>query len=104
MEIKGNNSLVGLNPDVQRIESSKQVPPSTVKQEECNSPAPADRVELSAKGREIQGLSEMIQSTPDTRDIKIEQIRNAIENGTYNVKAENIADKILSGNLIDDIF
>jgi anti-sigma28 factor (negative regulator of flagellin synthesis) len=46
----------------------------------------------------------LTQSTPDVREGLVEQVRNLIENGTYNVKAEHVADKILSGNLIDQIF
>jgi anti-sigma28 factor (negative regulator of flagellin synthesis) len=46
----------------------------------------------------------LIQSVPDVREWKIEQLRGEIESGTYNVKAEKIAEKIITGNLLDEIF
>ena len=46
----------------------------------------------------------MIRSTPDVRAERVEQIKSALQEGTYNVKAEVIADKIIGGNIIDRIF
>ena len=69
-----------------------------------NSPSESDRIELSVRGREIQQLDQLIQSAPDIRQDKVDAIRSAIEAGTYNVKAEKIADKIIGGGLIDSIF
>jgi len=102
MEINSKNALAGLNASVQRIDVQQHAQRSQKAGEE--SPAPSsDRIELSVQGREIQHLNELIRSTPDIREAKVEQIRNAVESGTYNVKAEKIADKILGGNMIDQI-
>jgi len=103
MQIKGNNSLPGLNGAIDRIENSERQA-RVDRQERQSAPAKSDRLELSIRGREIQQLDSLIQSSPDVRTEKVEQIRSAIANGTYNVKAEKIADKIISGNLIDQIF
>jgi anti-sigma28 factor (negative regulator of flagellin synthesis) len=35
--------------------------------------------------------------------MKIAQVRRDIEAGTYNVKAEKIAEKLIGGNLLDEI-
>jgi negative regulator of flagellin synthesis FlgM len=66
--------------------------------------SPNDRIELLARIRELLNLDEMIRSTPDIRTDKVEQVRSAIQDGTYNVKAEKIADKIVGGHAIDDVF
>jgi len=102
MEINGSKPLVGLNASLQNLDLQKQNQRSPKTGEE-NSTSDRDRIELSVRGREIQHLDSLILSTPDIREAKVEQIRSAIENGTYNVKAEKIADKILGGNLIDQI-
>jgi negative regulator of flagellin synthesis FlgM len=101
MEINGKNLLAGLNvdrldydPRQKRVESSDR----------DSIPAGSDRIELSVRGREIQHLDQLIQSTPDVREARIEEVRSALEAGTYNVKAEKIADKIIGGGLIDKIF
>jgi negative regulator of flagellin synthesis FlgM len=101
MEIDGKNPLANLN-STQRID----VPQQSRRMQKPGEGAPlndSDRIELSVRGREIQHLDKLIQSTPDVRDAKVEQIRSAIESGTYNVKAEKIADKFLSGSLIDEV-
>jgi negative regulator of flagellin synthesis FlgM len=64
----------------------------------------SDRVEISIRSREFQRLDELIQSIPDIREARVEQIRQAIENGTYNVRAEQVAERILGGALIDETF
>ena len=102
MEINGSKPLVGLNASLQNLDLQKQNQRSPKTGEE-NSTSDRDRIELSVRGREIQHLDNLILSTPDVREAKVEQVRSAIENGTYNVKAEKIADKILGGSLIDQI-
>ncbi len=102
MEINGSKPLVGLNASLQKLDlqqQNQQQPKTGV----ANSSSSSDRIELSVRGREIQHLDSLILSTPDIREAKVEQVRSAIENGTYNVKAEKIADKILGGNLIDQV-
>jgi negative regulator of flagellin synthesis FlgM len=101
MEISGTNPLIVLNNNVQRLETPAQ---SEQVQKSNGVQSDSDRLELSARGREISHFNELIQSTPDIREAKVEQVRREIESGTYNVKAEKIAEKILTGNLLDEIF
>ena len=102
MEINGNKSLVNLNASVQKVDLPQQNPrPAKAGGE--SSPSSTDSIELSVRSREIQHLAVLINQVSDTRDTKVEQVRSAIENGTYNVKAEKIADKIIGGNLIDKV-
>ena len=104
MEINGKNPLVAFNPGVQRVDSGQPQTARTQRAGEEGSEPDADRIELSIRSREVQQLDEMIRSTPDVRADKVEQVRRALENGTYNVKAEMIAEKIIGGGIIDEIF
>jgi negative regulator of flagellin synthesis FlgM len=102
MEINGNKSLVNLNASVKQLDLQQQnqrVSKAGVE----GSTAASDRIELSVRSREIQHLDGLIRQVSDTRDAKVEQVKSAIESGTYNVKAEKIADKIIGGNLIDQV-
>jgi len=101
MEINGTNPLISLNTNVQRLESSQQ---SERAQKSGEERSDSDRLELSVRSREISHLDELIRSTPDVRESRIEQVRKELESGTYNVKAEKIAEKIIGGNLLDEIF
>jgi len=101
MEINGTNPLIGLIKNVQRLDSPQQSERSQVS---SGVHSDSDRLELSVRSREISHLEELIQSTPDIREDRVNQIRNALDSGTYNVKAEKIAEKIIGGNLLDEVF
>lgn len=101
MEINGTSPLIVLNNGMQRVESPQKTEQSV---KSGGAYSETDRLELSVRGREIAHLNELIQSVPDVREQKIEQIRRELENGTYNVKAEKIAEKIIGGNLLDEVF
>jgi negative regulator of flagellin synthesis FlgM len=100
MEINGTNPLVGLNKNVQRLDAPQQ----SGRAQTSGEYSASDRLELSVRSREIAHLQELIQSAPDIRDSKVAQIRGDIERGTYNVKAEKIAEKLIGGSLLDEIF
>lgn len=104
MEINGKNSAVGLNASVSRLDLQQTQAQRNTKTGEASANSGSDRIELSVRSREIQHLDELVRSTPDIREAKVEQIRSAVESGTYNVKAEKIADKIIGGNVIDQLF
>lgn len=104
MEINGKSPLVDLSIRADRLgvqEPQAQRFPKTDRESVASDP---DRVELSVRSREIQHIDELIRSTPDVREGVVERVRLSIENGTYNVRAEQVADKILGGSLIDDLF
>jgi negative regulator of flagellin synthesis FlgM len=101
MEMKVTNSLIGLNNNVQRIESSQLTGRA---QQSSGDYSASDQLDLSARSREISHFEELAQSVPDVRESKVAQIRGEIESGTYNVKAEKIAEKIIHGNQLDEIF
>ncbi len=104
MEINSKSPLVDLATRVDRLDVQEQQAQRNTKTGRDLVAADPDRVEISVRSREIQHLDEMIQATPDVREALVLQVRRSIEGGTYNVKAEQIADKILGGNLIDEIF
>src|SRR5262245_5435545 len=103
MEINGKNLLSGVGGSVSRIDLDQRQ--SRIQSNGQGSfEAESDRIELSVRGCEIQHLDGLIRNTPDVRTEKVEQVRSAIENGTYNVKAEKIADKMITGGILDEIF
>jgi negative regulator of flagellin synthesis FlgM len=101
MEMKVTNPLIGLNKNVQRIDASQQAGRTQQSSGESSS---SDRLDLSVRSREMSHLQDLAQSTPDVRESRIEQIRGEIDSGTYYVKAEKIAQKIIGGNLLDEVF
>ena len=56
---------------------------------------PADRVEISLKGKEIAELTSAINQLPDVRMDKVKEIKESIESGTYKIDPSRIAEKLL---------
>lgn len=55
-----------------------------------------DEVALSVMARDFQTAQKVLSTTPDIREDKVNEIKAKIKSGTYNVSAEEVADKILS--------
>ena len=62
-----------------------------------------DRVDLSNHVKDISRLNDLINSVPDVRESRVEEINFTIESGTYDVKAEQIAEKIMGGDLLNEL-
>jgi len=62
-----------------------------------------EKVSLSTKGRDIQQARKALDNLPDLRTEKVEDLRNRIEQGTYHVNGEDIAEKMIGESLIDII-
>lgn len=52
---------------------------------------------------DVSIITERIKKLPDVRQDKIDQLRNQIESGTYNVSGRKVAEKIV-GAALDNLF
>jgi len=102
MEINGNNPPIVLSNNIHLSDSSKQ-PARTIKDSGDHSSG-SFSLELSVQRREIMRVNDLLQSTPDVREAKVEQIQKDIQTGAYNVKAEKIAEKIIQEGLSEEVF
>jgi negative regulator of flagellin synthesis FlgM len=104
MEINGKSPLVDLSTRLHSLDGQDQHTDQARKAGKESVRPMSDRIELSVRSRELLHLDELIRSIPEVREAKVDQVRQAIESGTYNVRAEQVAEKILGGSLIDEIF
>jgi negative regulator of flagellin synthesis FlgM len=63
----------------------------------------ADTVELSDMGKRVQEAHRQLDSIPDIREDKVAELKEQVENGTYEVDAEKVADKMLKDALLNDL-
>ena len=70
-------------------QQSKQV-------DKSNNSRPKDSMSISTKAKQISGIEKNLAEIPDIRQDKVDSIKNAIENGEYQVDSKAIAKKILS--------
>ena len=66
-------------------------------------PVKADTVELSDLGKKVQEAHRQLESIPDIREDKVAQLKEQIENGTYEVDADKLADKMIKESLLNDL-
>lgn len=56
----------------------------------------ADRVSLTGAARQLQELENRIASEPVVDSQRVAAVRSAVENGTFTVNPDRIADKLIS--------
>src|SRR4051812_38037455 len=54
-----------------------------------------DSVAVSERARELSRAQEAVESAPDIRADKVARLKQQIENGSYSVPAEMVAEKLL---------
>ena len=64
---------------------------------------PQDQVLVSDRAKEIGRLQAEVSKIPDIRTDRVEDVKNAVNTGTYNVKGETVAGKVLKEAVIDSI-
>lgn len=62
----------------------------------------AAEVEISDRAQEIQRITQLIKDLPDVREDRVQALKAQVENGTYNVSSEDIADLIIRRALADN--
>jgi len=63
--------------------------------------SPEEKVDLSAKAREIQQLRDAVSVLPEVREEKVQDLRERIEKGAYDVSREKVAEKMVGESMID---
>ncbi|RMF90856.1 MAG: flagellar biosynthesis anti-sigma factor FlgM [Nitrospinota bacterium] len=62
-----------------------------------------DKVEFSARARDIQRIKEVLAQTPEVRQDRIEAARKALESGTLNLQGKDLAERIILDTLQNTI-
>lgn len=60
-----------------------------------------EKVDLSTMAKEIQQAKVEVSRLPDVREEKVQEIKDQVEKGTYNVNGEQIANKMVGESIID---
>ena len=83
---------------IQQYSVSKNVKP-----EPRNSSVPpqGETVELSSNVKDLQYIKKAVDDLPDVREDKVLDLKKQINEGTYNVNGEKIAEKMLGESMLD---
>jgi negative regulator of flagellin synthesis FlgM len=99
MEINGNQG-VGIDAYVNQVQDKNKIGTPDNKPE--NSVKKADTVVISDAAKRIQEARRQLDEIPDVREDKVSQLRNQIQNGTYEINADKIAGKMIKEILLND--
>ncbi|MDQ5988371.1 MAG: hypothetical protein CSYNP_04131 [Syntrophus sp. SKADARSKE-3] len=62
-----------------------------------------EKIELSSDVKDFSQIKKVLADIPDVREDKVQQLKKQIDEGTYNVSGEKIAEKMVSEALLDII-
>jgi negative regulator of flagellin synthesis FlgM len=100
MEITPKDS-VNIDSYVNQVQDKDKVD-STSEQPEKQK-TKADTVVLSDMAKTVQEAQTQLDSIPDVRKDKVAELKEQVENGTYEIDAPKIAEKMLRDSLLNEL-
>lgn len=84
--------------DKQRVDTPAATPPEESKAERIRD----DKVSLSNASKDMQTAKQTIASSPDIRPEKVNEIKEAVASGRYEIDAGKVAEKMI-GSIISEV-
>jgi negative regulator of flagellin synthesis FlgM len=103
MEITNKNQGISIDAYVKQVQVQPKTNPADEKDAQAQG-LKTDTVVISDTAKRIQEAQKQIQTIPDVRADKVAELRNQIENGTYEIKADAIAGNMIKESLLNDLF
>jgi negative regulator of flagellin synthesis FlgM len=104
MDIKTNGSSPGLNPYLTQVNKQPEKADAAEPAEAPNrAQAKGDEVTLSSKAKEITRAQQALEEVPDVNMDKVKELKNQVENGTYQMDPGRIANAMLGDMLTTQI-
>ena len=100
MEITPKDS-VNIDAYVNQVQDKDKVDATSEQPEKQQTKA--DTVVLSDTAKKVQEAQNQLAEIPDIREDKVAELKEQIENGTYNMDEEEIAGKIIKDALLNDL-
>ncbi|MGB4505437.1 MAG: flagellar biosynthesis anti-sigma factor FlgM [Syntrophaceticus sp.] len=82
----------------QKLQAAEDQHNDKAKQKELQK---GDKAELSLEALDHQKLCEAVLQTPEVREDRVQEIKDALEKGEYDVSADKVAEKMLGQFLVD---
>ena len=101
MNISNTSSLHDLAGLLSGLQDGTKISPKAPKVE--SKPDNTDQVRISTRAKQFQKAYELVAQTPDVRPEKVTPLQDAIKTGTYNVRGEQVANKLIANTILDTI-
>ena len=63
--------------------------------------SPQDQVDLSQESKEMKKIYSVLETTPDIRNERVNELRTEVNQGRYQVNSQGVADKMIRESLFD---
>ena len=90
--MKIDNYVKQVNPDQQQ---------EAVQKKDQKPEPKGDSVKLSPRAKELQKANADLKNVPDIDEDKVNKLKNEIQNGTYEVKPDEIAEKMIKESIVN---
>jgi len=106
MDIPGGNELRIKSRNIQdRIKVSDDSSTKKSGGSSAASSAPSDTTAISSQATAIQQAVDSVKNSPElVRQEKVNQIKNALENGTFQIDSQKVAEKLLQNAIQESDF
>jgi negative regulator of flagellin synthesis FlgM len=104
MKIGGRKPGVGREGAVKSAKKNSDDKAASIGETHAGVDAGDDNVELSTKAQTMKRLNSLIDSTPDIREAMVIRLRTDIENGSYSVNVEKVAERMLERAIKDSLY
>ena len=101
MKISPNGNSIPIEAYVNNVQDKKTSAPP--KNKAADPGVKTDTVDISDTAKRVSSAREELDRIPDVREDKVAELKAQIENGTYKVDSEKIADKMLKEGFLNDI-
>lgn len=101
MKIENRGDNTGINPHLNRVQEPTER--SESKESIPVREASVDRVELSDEAKTMRQARQLLDTLPDVRSEKVAELKPMIQRGVYNVRAQEVAAKMLGQGLFDQL-
>jgi len=97
VKIENHPSVIHLDANLKKSDeatSSRSIPSS------ADTPS-GESVHISSRAKEIARIQRVLETTQDLRQKKVDEIKQKMEEGSYRVRPEDVAEKMIHESLID---
>lgn len=85
---------------VQKVED-KKADKARTKDKKADSVTPKDSVTITARGKEVEKAKEAYESLPEVRVDLVNDLKQKVKSGDYEVSSKDLAEKIIHRTAVD---
>jgi len=104
MEITRGNPFNKIDGYVKQVNKEKSKSSAVSDDQSSNKLLPSgDSVELSTEAKIMQEAVKVLETLPDVREEKVEQIKQQIADGTYEIDSKKISEKMIKESVVNNL-